>query len=128
MADAGTKSTARLIGEGIDDVRTMVRAEIELAKAGIVDELAARLTGVGLIAGAAALLLPALALLFLALALWLPGSPELNLTIVAAAILVVAAAGGIVGARLVRGGRRRPNPALDTVKGDLRWARDRLKR
>ena len=122
------RSTPELLAGAVDDVLTLVRHEVELAKHGIVENLIERLKGIGLAVVAGLLLLPGLVFLAVALALVLPVSAQTGFFIVGFVLFVVAAIGILIGIRLIRRGGASSREALDVVKGDVRWARALLKR
>ena len=103
MAETATKSTAELISEALDDFTSLLRKELELARIGLVEAVTARLKGAALIAGAVMAVLPALLFLIVALALWLPFSPQVGFAIVGSGLVVLMAPAVIIGIRLIRG-------------------------
>lgn len=128
MSETTERSTPELVASAIDDVLTLVRHEVELAKAGIIENVIDRLKGVGLATVAGLLLLPGLLFLAVALALALPFSPQTGFLLVGGVLFAAAGIGVWIGIRLVRRGGRESKEALDAVKEDVRWARDLLKR
>lgn len=128
MADASTKSTPELIVEALDGFLALFRKELELLKIGLVEAVSDRLKGAGLIAGAALVLLPGLLFVLVAVAFWLPGSPAFGFFLLGLILLALAGVAIVFGMRLVKKGSPDSNVALDKVKEDTRWARERLTR
>ena len=122
------RSTAELIKQLSEETTTLVRQEIELAKAEVTDKAKRGGLGAGALGAAGLVGLYALATLtacvIAALALAMP--------VWAAALIVTAVYGGVA-AGLVVVGRRQlrvampptPEATLETVKEDVRWAKTR---
>lgn len=128
MREPGARSTPELVADAVDDVLTLVRHEVELAKAGVIENVLERLKGGGLIALAGLVLLPGALMLMLALALALPFSPQTGFFLVALVLLGLGGGGIWWGWRLLKRGGEGSKEALDAVKEDVRWARGLLKR
>ena len=111
-----------------DDVRMLLRKEIELARLELIEGLKAQLIGAGIIALAIVSVLPALLFAVIALALWLPFSREVSFAIVAGGLSSFTVGGVVVGIWLMR--RRRPSldRSIGSIKEDVRWARDQMTR
>lgn len=128
MDELHTKGTGELVREVADDLRMLLRKELELARVELVDGLKAQLKGAGLIAAAGVASLPGLLFLVVALALWLPVSAAAGFAIVGGALLLFTAAGILVGIRLMRSRRPDIGTAVGSIKEDVRWARGHLQR
>ncbi len=128
MADTSTKSTTELIRQGLDDILRLLHKELELLKHGLIEALTDRLKAAGLILGAGLLFLPGLTFLFVALALWLPWSAAVGFAVVGMVMFIVAAVVIVWAVRLFKRGGKDSNEALDRVKEDARWARERVTR
>ena len=126
MNEAPTRTTTELILSAIDDVLTLIRKEFDLLRIGLVEALSSRAKGAGLIALAVIAILPGLLFLVIALALALPFSPQTGFAIVGFALMAFAGIGISIGIKKVRKGSPESNEALDRVKEDARWARERL--
>jgi Flp pilus assembly protein TadB len=126
--DPGTqdqRSLGEVVGDLSTDLSTLMKQEVQLAKAELKDEVAKVGKGAGMLGGAGfagwfVLLFASLALTFL-LDDWLP---------LEAAALITAGVWAVVAAVLALVGRRRlqeANPQLpktqQTVKEDVQWAR-----
>lgn len=122
----GKRGTGELVAGIADDVASLVRKEVELARLELMDAVMPRVRGAGLIAAAFLLSLPGMLFLVVALALALPVSPQTGFALVGSGLLVIALGGLLVGVRLVR--RRHKRAALESIKEDVRWARERLTR
>jgi uncharacterized membrane protein YqjE len=111
-----------------DDVRLLVRKEIELARIELMEGLKAQLVGAGIIALAVLSVLPALLFAVVALALWLPFSREVSFAILAGALSMFTVVGIVAGIWVMR--RRRPGlrRSIDSIKEDVKWARDQMTR
>lgn len=120
-------SVGELVTEVTRDLTTLVRQELELARAEMKEEVAKAGKGAGLLGGAG--FAGYLVLLFLSLALmfgldgWMP---------IGWAALIVAVLWAIVTAVLYARGRRslrevnpKPERTIDTVKEDVEWAKTR---
>ncbi|ETK37212.1 phage holin family protein [Microbispora sp. ATCC PTA-5024] len=118
-------SLGRLVGEIGEDLSTLFRQEVELAKAEIREEAGKAGRAAGLLGGAGfagymAALLATLAVMF-GLGAWMS---------LGWAALIVAAVWGVVAAVLFVKGRERirevdpvPQQTVETLKEDVRWAR-----
>src|SRR5438876_2690033 len=126
MTETATKSTAELISEALDDFTALLRKELELARIGLLEAVTARLKGAALIAVAVIAVLPALLFLIVALALWLPFSPQVGFAIVGGGLVVLMTPAVMLGIRLIKTGGKGSREALDQVKEDAQWARRRL--
>jgi len=126
MADTSTRSTAELVMDVADDVRLLVRKEFELARIELMEGLKAQLIGAGIIALAVLSVLPALLFAVVALALWLPFSREVSFGIVAGALSMFTVGGIVAGVVVMR--RRRPGlrRSIDSIKEDVKWAREQI--
>ena len=82
MAVAESRSTAELVMDVADDLRMLIRKEIELARIELMEGLKAQLIGAGLIALAIVSVLPALLFGLFALVYWLPFSRRSSYAIV----------------------------------------------
>lgn len=109
-----------------DDLRLLIRKEIELARIELIEGVKAQLLGAGLIALAVIGLLPALLFCLFSLAYWLPFSDAVSFAIVAAGLMVFAVLGVFAGIWVMR--RRRPklDRSVASIKEDIRWAREQM--
>lgn len=128
MADTSTQSTAELVMDVADDVRMLVRKEIELARIELMEGIRAQLIGAAIIALAAAALLPGLLFAIFALTFALPFSNTVSFGIVAGGMLLFTVGGAGVGILVMR--RRRPGlkRSIDSIKEDVKWAREQMTR
>ncbi len=124
--EADERSTVELVMDVADDLRLLVRKEIELARIELLDGLRAQLVGAGIIALALLSLLPALLFAVFALAFWLPYSTEVSFAIVSGGLALFTVGGVLAGIRIMR--RRRPKlkRSIESIKEDVRWAREQL--
>ena len=127
MADPATKSTGALVSDALDDFLALLRKELELLRIGLVEAFTDRLKGAGLVAGAAIVVFPGLLFLLVACALWFPGSAAFGFAMMGVIMLALAAAAIAIGVKLLKKGGKRSSEALDKVKEDARWARERVK-
>ena len=111
-----------------DDLRMLLRKEIELARRELMEGLKAQLIGAGIIALAILSVLPALLFAVIALALWLPFSREVSFAIVAGGLSLFTVAGTVIGILVMRRRRPRLDRSIDSIKEDVRWARDQMTR
>src|SRR5690242_4209803 len=118
------RRTTELVRDVADDIATLVRKEVELARVEVVDSVVPKVKGAGLLVGALVLCLPGLFFLVVALALALPMSPALGFAAVGGTMLVLALLAVLIGWRLMK--RKSKREALETMKEDVQWARDRL--
>lgn len=128
--DPAEASVGELVTEVTRDLTTLVRQELELARAEIKEEVAKAGKGAGLLGGAG--FAGYLVLLFLSLALMFGLAAWLNA--LGWAALIVAVLWGIVTAVLYARGRRslrevnpKPERTIDTVKEDVEWAKTRTR-
>jgi uncharacterized membrane protein YqjE len=109
-----------------DDLRMLVRKEIELARIELMEGLRAQLIGAGLIFLAVLGVLPALLFGLFALAFWLPLSREVSFALVGAAMSAFALVGVAVGIWIMRRRRPRLDRSVASIKEDVKWAREQL--
>jgi hypothetical protein len=114
--------------EVADDLRMLLRKEIELARVELMDGLKAQLIGAAIIALAILSILPALLFAVIALTFWLPFSNEVSFAIVAGGLSLFTVVGIGIGIRVMRRRRPRLDRSIDSIKEDVRWARDQLTR
>ncbi len=126
MSVTESRSTAELVMDVADDLRMLIRKEIDLARIELMEGLKAQVIGAGLIALAVASILPALLFGLFALVFWLPFSTAVSFSIVAGAMLLGAVALVAVGMWIMK--RRRPklDKSVASIKEDVRWAREQL--
>jgi uncharacterized membrane protein YqjE len=130
MADDGVDARERPIGELVKDLSsqtsTLVRKEIELARAELTEKGKVAGKGAGMLAGAAvagllalgALTAALIALLDKAMATWVAALIVMALWAIIAAVLAKAGQGAL---------KRATPPApqtVDTVKEDIQWAKN----
>ena len=127
-AAPSARSTAELLMDVADDVRMLVRKEFELARHELMEGLKAQLVGAGIIALAILSVLPALLFAVIALALWLPFSRAVSFAIVAGGLSSFTVGGVVVGIWFMRRRRPRLDRSIDSIKEDVRWARDQMTR
>jgi uncharacterized membrane protein YqjE len=125
---SSARSTAELLMDVADDVRMLLRKEIELARLELMEGLKAQLIGGAVIALAVLSVLPALLFGLIALALWLPFSREVSFAIVAGGMTLFTVAGVGIGIWIMRRRRLRLGRSIDSIKEDVRWARDQMTR
>ncbi len=124
------QSTIELVRGIASDTGTLVRKEIELARIEIVEAVVARLKGIGALGGAGVFGL--VGLLFgaaagaAALALVMPVWAAL--LIMMGAFLGVAGLGAAIGISKMKRPPLAPEETERTIKEDVRWARQALKR
>lgn len=126
MAATQTRSTAELVMDVADDLRMLVRKEIELARIELMDGLKAQLIGAGVITLAVISTLPAMLFGLFALVHWLPYSLEVSYAIVAGGMLLGAVM--LIGIGIAIMKRRRPklDATVASIKEDVKWAREQL--
>ena len=109
-----------------DDLRMLVRKEIELARIEIFEGIKAQLMGAGFIALAVIALLPALLFFLFALTFWLPWSNQVSFAFTGGVLLALAGLGIMVGVRIMK--RRRPklDKSVASIKEDVKWAREQM--
>jgi hypothetical protein len=127
MEETSTRSTPELVMDVADDVRLLVRKEIELARIEFLEGLRAQLVGAALIGLALVASLPALLFGLFALAFWLPYSHEVSFSIVGAVLLALVALFILTGLGIMRRRRLRLKRSIESIKEDVRWARDQIR-
>lgn len=123
---AEARSTSELIMEVADDLRLLIRKEIELARIEFFEALRAQVIGGALIGLALVASLPALLFGLFALAFWLPYSPEVAFSLVGGGLMTFVLLGVLTGLAIMRRRRIRLKRSIDSIKEDVRWARDQL--
>ena len=126
----GASGTARLLRSIAADISTLVSKQIELAKQEIGEMVGTRAKAVGVFGAAAVLGL------FVVGFLGMAGAEALDLVLPRwAAMLVMAAVFGVLAAMAIvlsrgwlRSGASKPELTQETLKEDVRWAKQQLKR
>ncbi|MEX2394295.1 MAG: phage holin family protein [Actinomycetota bacterium] len=126
MSVTEQRSTAELVMDVADDLRLLIRKEIELARIELLDGIKAQLIGAGLVLLAALGIIPALLFLVFAGVFWMPFSPEVSFAIVGFALIAVAAIAVLVGIRVMKSRRPKLEKSVASIKEDVRWAREQL--
>jgi protein-S-isoprenylcysteine O-methyltransferase Ste14 len=124
----GDESFAELVKDLSRDVSTLVRQEIELAKAEVTEKGKRAGAGAGLLAGAAAVALAVVGGLMATIILVLDLAMPAWLAALLTTLLFAAVAGALamVGRqRLREAGPPVPERAKESVKEDVRWAKTR---
>lgn len=108
------RTIGQLVAQVVDDVRSIVRTEIQLAKTEITAQLGIAGKGAGMLAGAGVLALYGLGLLFIALslviAIWLP--VWAGFLIMAVVLFIVTAILALIGRRALNEVNPRPERAI----------------
>lgn len=126
----GKRSLSEMVRAVIDGVRDILRKEIELAKIEMTEAIASKGIAIGLfVAGGVAALF---GIGFAAAA----GSSALDLVmptwaadlIVGAVFLLIAAVALLAGRRMLRRGPIAPTRTKETIKEDVRWAKQQIER
>ena len=109
-----------------DDLRMLVRKEIELARIEFLEGVKAQFIGAGLIALAAIALLPAFLFFLFALTFWLPWSNQISFLFTGGVLLGLAGIAIMVGIRVMK--RRRPklDKSVASIKEDVKWVREQM--
>lgn len=126
MTETPTRSTAELVMDVADDVRLLIRKEIELARIELMEGLRSTLVGSGVIALAVLGLLPALLFGLFALVFWLPFSEEVSYAIVAGGLLVFAVIGTLIGVAIIKRRRISLEKTTASIREDVKWAREQM--
>jgi uncharacterized membrane protein YqjE len=126
LQEPSTRSTAELVMDVADDVRMLVRKELELARIELMEGLKAQVIGAGVILFALLALLPGFLMGLIALALWLPFARDLSFAIVAGGLAGFALLGTLIGIRIMKRRRPRLDRSVASIKEDVRWAREQL--
>jgi hypothetical protein len=129
ISRAREPSLGELVGDITTGLSSLVRQEIQLAKAEVRGEVAKIAVGVGAIVGAIMALTLVLPLLSLA-AVYALSQVVANYwaaLIVAGGWTLVVAILGLIGALRLRSARPVPEQAIKAAKEDMRWLRDRKK-
>lgn len=126
MTEAPTRSTVELVMDVADDLRMLLRKEIELARIELVEGIRAQIIGAGIILLAVLCSLPALGFGLFALAFWLPFSREVAFAIVGGGLIIFAVVSIGLGVRIMRRRRPRLDRSVASIKEDVKWAREQL--
>jgi putative superfamily III holin-X len=126
----GKRPLSEIVRAVIDGVRDILRKEIELAKIEVTEAITSKGVAIGLLAAGGVAALYGVG--FAAAA----GSSALDLVmptwaadlIVGAVFLVVAAVAVLAGRRMLRRGAMSPKRTKETVKEDVRWAKQQIER
>jgi hypothetical protein len=124
------KPTPELVGVIAKDVGTLVRKEMELGREELAEAVVARVVALGAIVAAAVVGLLALVFFGLAAAAGLAGVvPDWAGLLIVAGVLLVGSGGALaVGRMRSRRPPFAPEETARTVKEDIGWAKEQLKR
>jgi len=129
--DQKRKSTADLVFDVASDVQMLVRKELELARIELMEGLRAQLIGAGLVLGGLIITLPGILFICLAIPLAISAWTSLSLwasfAIVGVGLIVLAAGAAFAGIVIARSRRPKIGGAIEQVKEDVIWARERLR-
>ena len=128
--DGDDRSTVRLLKDIGDNTTTLVKKELELFKLELLEAVSARLKAAGAIAFAGVLVLFVVAFLGAAAAWALSNVMPMwaaNL-VVAGGFLLLAMAGLMFAKRRMKVPSMKPEETVRTVKEDVEWAKEQLKR
>lgn len=126
MTDTSTRSTAELVMDVADDLRMLVRKEIELARIELIEGLRAQVIGIGIISLAVLGSLPALLFGLFALTFWLPFSREVSFAIIGGGLFAFAIIGTALGIGIMRRRKPRIDRSVASIKENVKWAREQL--
>jgi uncharacterized membrane protein YqjE len=122
------KSLGQLIGDLTREMSTLVRQEVQLAKTEITEKVSSAVRGSALLIVSAVFgfvafeALVAAAILALAQSL----SAPLAALIVGAVLLLIAGVAAIIGLGSLKKGMTPPQQTIDTIKDDVKWAKEQL--
>jgi hypothetical protein len=125
-----SQSTPELVRSIAVDTSTLVKKEVELAREELKEAAVARIKGGALLAAAGMVALVMVVFLALAAAVALDAvvSGWASRLIVAGGLLAIAVIGALVGLRQMKRPPFAPEETKRTVKEDVRWAKQQLKR
>jgi len=123
------RPVSELFADALSQFSKLMRNELELAKAELSQKLSQTLSAVGMLAGAAVLLIPTLVLLLMALAAWFVelGMRDSVANLLAGIVgLVVVAILGWVGVNRLKASSLVPNRTLDQLQRDAAAAKEHV--
>jgi uncharacterized membrane protein YqjE len=124
--DPASRSASELVMDVADDLRLLIRKEVELARIELMEGIKAQLMGAGLIAAAAIALLPAVLFFLFALTFWLPFSDAASFAITGTVLLLIAGISILIGVRIMKSRRPKLDKSVASIKEDVRWAREQM--
>lgn len=129
VAQTNGRSTVEIVRAIADDTTTLFRKEVQLAREEIVEAITSRLKAVAAVAAAAALALVSIVFLGIGAVAALNRSLDAwaAAVIVGGAFLVLAGAGVLLARRFSRPSLV-PEETVRTIKEDVEWTLERLKR
>jgi hypothetical protein len=127
--DVSRTSLGQLVGEVVGDLSTLMRQELDLAKAELRQEAKKGGKAAGMLGGAGVAGLLVLLFASLALMWWLDDAMHTALAalIVTALWLVVAAVLYVIGRKRLSEVDPTPQQTIETVKEDVQWAKNRTR-
>jgi uncharacterized membrane protein YqjE len=129
MSANDSRPVSELFADALSQFSKLIRNEVQLARAEISIKLGQTMAAIGLLAGAAIVLIPALVLLLMALAEWLVeigARPSVaHLVASAVGLLLVAILGGI-GMNRLKANSLVPKRTLDQLQQDAVAAREHV--
>ena len=128
-SSSGRRPIGTVAASAIDGFRTLIRQQIELAKLELLEALSVRAKGIGMMAGAAALVFFAIGYLAAALAAVLDTFLPAWVANLLLALILVAAAGVLVlmGKRTILNAPKAER-TQEMLKEDERWAKQQIAR
>jgi hypothetical protein len=120
---------SELLSDALNQVSALIRTEIQLARTELMGKAVKAATGVGMMAGALAVAIAALVLIFMAVAEWLHEVVPEGFALLISGLLALAISGGLAwsGLQRVRADELAPKRTLEQLQRDAAAAKEQVK-
>lgn len=124
-----TRPLSELLSDALNQLSTLVRTEIQLARTELTAKAAQAGLGLAMLAGALAVSIAALVMLFMAIAEWLDDVIPEGFSLLVSALIAAAVAGGLgwAGLQRLRAEELAPKRTMEQLQRDAAAAKERMK-
>jgi putative superfamily III holin-X len=121
-----SRPLSELLSDALNQLSALVRTELQLARAELTGKAAKAGTGLGMMAGGLVVAIPALVLIFLAIAEWLDDLLPEGLALLVSGLIAAAISGGLAwsGLQRIRADELAPKRTIEQLQRDAAAAKE----
>jgi hypothetical protein len=121
-----SRPLSELLSDALNQLSALVRTELQLARAELTGKAAKAATGLGMMAGGLVVAIPALVLIFLAIAEWLDDLLPEGLALLVSGLIAAAISGGLAwsGLQRIRADELAPKRTIEQLQRDAAAAKE----
>ena len=121
-----SRPLSELLSDALNQLSALVRTELQLARAELTGKEAKAATGLGMMAGGLVVAIPALVLIFLAIAEWLDDLLPEGLALLVSGLIAAAISGGLAwsGLQRIRADELAPKRTIEQLQRDAAAAKE----